>query len=180
MSPEPSSSSIIHAGDVEGRTTVYGPDGELKIHPGESVLAVASGWDLTAQTPWRWLLPQVMFLGKGRPVSSQLYVTTARIVLIRDIDPLREVRGELTPLGMPNAVSTGIALRNLRTAGVRQFCEIQCGSLRLMRIRRSRKLGASVELRLIGSDGKRYSISFWKTVGEDPRTAALIESRFRT
>jgi hypothetical protein len=85
----------------------------------------------------------------------------------------------MTPLGIPNAVATKVELDRLKATGVRQFCEVRTDALRLVRVRRSAKPGAWLGLRLIGKDGVRYAVSFWKTDGEDSDTLSLIESRFR-
>lgn len=170
---------VVNAGDVEGRSTVYDTWGNLVTRPGESVLRVSQGWDMTVHSPWRRWLPRVIFLGLNKPASSRLYVTTTRIVLIRDIDPQRETVGDMTPLGMPNAVARAAELKRLKSAGVRQFCEIRTSALDLSRIRRSRKNATWLSLDLLGRDGLEYRISYWKTDGEDLETLALIESRFR-
>lgn len=170
---------IVIAGDVEGRSRVYDAQGNLLLRPGESLLKVSQGWDMTAQTPWRRWLPQIIFLGLNKPASSRLYVTTTRVVLIRDIDPLRETLGDMTPLGMPDAVARGVELKRLNSAGIRQFCEVRTADLKVSRIRRPRKSVTWLGLDLLGKDGFRYRISYWKTDGEDPEMLALIESRFR-
>jgi len=35
-----------------------------------------------------------------------------------------------------------------------------------------------LDLRLIGTDGRQYAITIWKTDGTDPDTLTLIQSRF--
>ncbi len=174
------SRQIVNAGDVEGHSRVYDTQGNLLTRPGESVLRVSQGWDMTAQTPWRRWLPQVIFLGLNKPASSRLYVTTTRIVLIRDIDPERETAGDMTPLGMPNAVARAAELKRLKSAGVRQFCEVHTASLKVSRIRRSRKGATWLGLDLIGQDGLEYRISYWKTDGEDRETLGLVELQFKS
>jgi len=101
-----------------------------------------------------------------------------RIVLIRDIDPGRELAGEMTPLGMPNAVARAVELKRLGAAGFRQFCEVHPAALSLSRVRRSRKGVTWLGLDLVGEDGAKYTLSYWKTDGEDLETLALLESRF--
>ncbi len=172
------SREIVDAGDVGGRSRVYDTQGNLLTNPDETVLKVSQGWDMTAQTPWRRWLPRVIFLGLNKPASSRLYVTTTRIVLIRDIDPLRETAGDMTPLGMPNAVAKGVDLKRLKSSGVRQFCEVRTSALKVSRIRRSPKDATWLGLDLLGKDGLEYRISYWKTDGEDHEMLALIESRF--
>lgn len=171
--------SAVRAGDVRGRLILYDAAGELVPEEGERILKVAKGWDMTACTPWRRFFPKVIFLGLNKPASSRLYVTSSRVVLLRDIDSWRQVAGDMTPLGIPNAVATKVELDRLSSAGVRQYCEVRPGALRLVRARRSAKPGAWLGLRLIGDDGLRYAVSFWKTDGEDSETLSLIETRFK-
>ena len=171
---------IVDAGDIDGRSRVYDAQGNLVTSRGESILRISHGWDMSAQSPWRRLLPTIIFLGFKKPASSRLYVTTERIVLIRDIDPARETVGEMTPLGMPNAVARAAELKRLKISGVRQFCEVHPAALQVSRVRRSRTGGTWVGLDLIGRDGTQYALSYWKTDGEDHETLALIESQFRS
>ncbi len=170
----------VRAGDVDGRLSVYSPQGELLPEPGEQVVKVATGFDMTAATPWRRLLPTVIFIGFNKPAASHLYVTASRIVLIREIDSWRQVVGDMTPLGIPNAIATKVELDALRTKGVRQYCQLDPGALKLVRARHSSKPGAWLGLHLLDDRGIRYAISFWKTDGEDVETLSLIESRFRS
>ena len=74
--------SIVRAGDIEGRLTVYDALGGLILEPGESLIRMAQGWDMNARSPWRRVLSRVIFAGFSKKVSSRLYVTTLRIVPI--------------------------------------------------------------------------------------------------
>ncbi len=171
---------IMWVGDEAGRNVVYDASGNLILAESEDVLRVATGCDVTVYTPWRRVLPRVLFLGFNKPTQSKLYVTSERIVLIREIDSWRQLRGEMTPLGFPNAIATKVELDRMSGAGTRQFCQIRPYAFRLVRVRRSRRPGAWLGLRLVGNDGLRYAVSIWKTNGEDIETLSMVEARFQT
>jgi hypothetical protein len=168
----------VHAGDVDGTGRVYDQSGALVARPGESCLGIAQGWDMNVRRPWRKVVPKIIFMGFNGKALSSLYVTTTRIVLIRQIDAWRELSGEMTVLGMPTAVAKEARLKELRAAGVREYCEIHQASLRLVSAKRFVKHGSRLDLRLIGCDGHEYAISYWKSDGKDDTTLALIESQF--
>lgn len=172
-------SRSVKAGSIEGRGSLYGANGELLGRPGESYLEIASGWDMDVCSPWRRVLPTTIFMGFNSKVVSKLYITTDRIVLIREIDPLRETAGEMSPLGIPNAVAKQSELGRSKAAGMREFCEVYPRTLRLVSSKRHVKRGSMVDMRLRGEDGVQYAISFWKTDGKDEQTLRLIEAQFR-
>lgn len=180
MPKAPLKSDIVRSGNLDGRLIVYDSNGELILQSAESILNVFSGWDMTATTPWRRFLARVIFLGYNKKVSSRLYVTTERLVLIRDIDPWREAAPGMTPLGMPDAIAKKVQLEELRRLGIRQFCEVRPGRLRLVSARRSHKVGAWIGLKLLGDDDRQYWLSYWKTDGEDEKTLFLLESQFHS
>src|SRR5688572_5466185 len=115
---------VVRAGDLDGLGSVYSESGQLIAGSDEQILGTAEDWEVNVRSPWRTVLPRFVFMGFGGKVSSRLYVTTERIVLVRDIDVWREVKGELTPLGLPAAAAKEIHLKNLKSAGARQSCEI--------------------------------------------------------
>jgi len=168
----------LRAGDSEGRDTLYTRPGALIGEPGESYLDIVDGWDMNVRCPWRKFLPGIIFMGFNGRVESKLYITSNRIVLLREIDSWREVAGELTPLGTPTAVAKEVRLKELKQAGVRQFCEIHPKSLRLISAKKFVKRGCRLDLRLIGDDRREYAVSFWKTDGRDAKTLSLIEAQF--
>ncbi len=178
MSRVPVESDIVRAGSIKGRSSVYDSSGALILRPGESIVDIALGWDMTATSPWRRILTGVIFLGFNKKASSRLYITNQRLVLIRDIDPWREATPGMTPLGMPDAIAKKVELQKLGASGVKEFCEVTPGRLRRVRVRRSRKAGAWIGLMLIGDDGRQYWLSYWKTEGEDAKTLSLLESQF--
>src|SRR2546425_2370317 len=169
---------IVKAGDLDGLARIYSEAGALITEPGEELLRAATGWDATVRSPWRRFLPKILFAGFGGQASSKLFVTNRRIVLVRDIDPWRELKGELTPLGLPTAAAKEAQLKKLKSLGARQFCEIHPHGLRVVKQRSLDRPRSWVSLRLIGTDGKKYAVTLWKTDGPDQETRTLIESQF--
>ena len=179
MNPDLASTGIIRAGDRDGRNTIYYPSGELICLPGEVVLATSANWDVDIISPWRRILPKTVFSGFHGRASSKLYITSTRIVLIREIDEWRELADQLTPLGLPNAAAREAELKTLVKGGLRQFCDIRPGKLRVVSAKRYRKSQSMLDLRLMGDDSRQYGILIWKTDGREEETLSLIESRFK-
>lgn len=173
------SSSIVRAGDRNGLGDVYSEGGELLCQPGESILRTADNWDMNVRSPWRRVLPKMIFSGFGGEASSKLYITTSRIVLIREIDVWRELRGELTPLGVPTAAAKELELRRLKTAGIRQYCEIRPRRLQVVKSKRYGKGSSWLSLKLLGIDHRQYAVTLWKTKGMDEETLSMIDLQFR-
>lgn len=167
---------VVRVGDLDGLGRVYSEWSGLIARPDEQVVRTADGWEINVRSPWRAILPRSVFAGFGGKVSSKLYVTTERIVVIREIDVWRELKGDLSPLGVPAAAAKEAHLNKLKAAGARQYCEIWPRKLRVVK----KKPGRSswLDLRLIGTDGKQYAITLWKTDGTDPETMRLIQSQF--
>ncbi len=163
---------------MDGRGTVYDSQGTLMLLPNETVIRVAEGWDMHVWTPWRRVRPKVIFLGFNPPASSRLYITSQRIVLIRDIDAWREVAGEMTPLGMPTAIAKQAKLKALKEHGVRAYCALIPGTFRVAESRKNTKRGSWIQLHVEDSKGERYALSFWKTDGKDDKTLSAIQARF--
>src|SRR2546427_770038 len=95
----------VRAGDIDGRGRIYSETGGLITESDEEILRAATGWDVTVLSPWRRFLPKYIFMGFGGKASSKLFVTSKRIVVVRDIDPWRELKGELTPLALSETAS---------------------------------------------------------------------------
>ncbi len=169
---------IVRTGAYKGLGRVYGPAGELLVVGRERVLKVGENWDIDVMSPWRQVLPHVVFEGFGGRAKSRLYVTTERLVLVREIDLWRQLKGELTPLGLPKAAEKEAKLKRLIAAGARQFCEIRPQNLRVVRSKALNRRRSWLDMQLMGIDGKQYAITIWKTDGRDPETLALVESRF--
>ena len=73
-----------------------------------------------------------------------------------------------------------IHLKELKSVGARQFCEIRPRKLRVIKKKRIDRRWSWLDLRLLSGDGKQYAITIWKTKGRDPETLTLIESQFAT
>lgn len=168
----------IRAGDKNGYGSVYDSSGKLVGAPGESYLEVREGWDMNVRSPWRRVVPTILFMGFSGRARSKLYITTQRIVLIREIDPWRQLAGEMTVLGAPTAIAEEAELRKSKAAGVRQFCVVQTSALKRISSRKYTKRGSRLDLKLLGNDEKQYAISFWKTYGNDHKMLSLIEEQF--
>ncbi len=168
----------VRAGDLDGLGKVYSDAGGLVTEPDEEILRVVTGWDVNVRSPWRRFLPKIIFLGFGGKASSKLFVTTQRILLVRDIDPWRELKGELTPLGIPTAAAKEVRLKKLKSLGARQYCEIRPRDLRVVKKKSFDAPGSWLNLHLVGVDGQQYAIRLWKTDGPDQETRLLIESQF--
>ncbi len=178
MKERASAGVAVRAGDISGRATVYTVGGTLILYQGEQIQRTASGWDMNVSTPWRKILPKVVFLGYNTKATSTLYITSLRIVLIREIDSWREAASDMTVLGMPTAIAKEVRLKQLKAAGIRQFCELFPEDLRVAKSRRSTRHGSWLGLLLEDSKGARFAISFWKTDGEDSQVLDSIETRF--
>ena len=179
MSTEDGAPRIVEAGDRYGLGVVYDRSGSLLLHPHEEVLRSVENWDMDVMSPWRRFLPKTVFPGFHGRASSKLYVTSTRIVLVREIDEWRELAGELTPLGLPNAAAKEKLLATLRRAGVRQYCQVLPHALVIVSCKRYVKHGSSLDLKLMGDDNQQYAIMFWKTDGRDDVTLDFLSSRFR-
>ena len=169
---------VVRTGDLDGLGKVYSEWGGLITKSGEEILKTFEGWDLDVSSPWRKVLPKTIFAGFGGKASSKLFVTTDRIVLVREIDVWRELKEELSPLGVPAAAAKEVHLRRLKSAGVRQFCEIWPRNFRVVKMKRIDKRWSSLDLRLVGIDGRRYEVIISKTDGLDPLTLTFIQSQF--
>ncbi len=178
MTPKERASRIVRAGDREGLGRIYSQWGGLLPRTTEETLHVADNWEMDVRSPWRTVLPGMIFVGFMAPTSSRLYVTTERIVLIRKIDIWRELKGELTPLGLPMAAEKEVLLRKLQAMGARQYCEVWPKFLKVVRVKHRGKPANAVQLFLKGTDGRQYAVAFWKPIGSEPELIPLIESRF--
>ncbi len=168
----------IRAGDLDGLGKVYSQWGGLLPIPGERIIKSVEGWEMDVKSPWRSVLPGMVFVGFTGPISSRLHVTSERIVLIREIDIFRELRDQMTPLGLPEAVASEALLRRKKAEGAREFCEIRPALLRISRVKRHGRPSRALDLYLTSTDSRQYAVSVWKVSGSDPDTISLIESRF--
>jgi hypothetical protein len=169
---------VVRAGSLEGLRTVYTAEGELITLPGERILHVDQGWDLHVRTPWRRFLPTIVFMRFPGDTSSRLYVTTDRIVLIREIDPFRETKGDMTPYGFPSAVAKKIQLSEAKAAGARAFCELLPQRLLIVKLQQAEHPRSWVDLRLLAPQATQFAVTFWSGKESDPEMQAIILSRF--
>lgn len=168
----------VRAGSLEGLGTVYESGGQLVNLSNERILGVDEGWELQVRTPWRRILPTIVFPGFYGNVSSRLYVTTDRIVFIREIDPFRETKGDMTPYGFPGAIAKKIHLKEAKAAGARAFCEFWPQRLHIARVRQAERPRSWIDLRLLGPGEKQFAATFWKRKGSNPEMQTLVLSRF--
>src|SRR5213594_4795556 len=124
---------IVGAGDLDGLRRIYSDTGGLVTESDEQIVRVAISWDVNVRSPWRKFLPRSIFEGFDSKATSKLFVTNRRIVLVRDIDPWRQLKGELTPLGIPTAAAKEAKLKKLKSLGARQYCEIRPADLRIVK-----------------------------------------------
>lgn len=178
MPREKLSSAIVKTGNIDGMDTIYDRTGRLVQLSNESVLRVADGWDMEACMDWRRFLPKILFEGFNGPVTSRLYVTTQRVVLVRNIDVWRETKSDMSALGIPGGVAKAVDLKRLASLGAREYCAFDPKRMRVVRLRRLKKLGSWLDFYLIGDDGLKYEILIWKAEGEDLETTTVLESRF--
>ena len=178
MTKEAVQSTLVRVGDLSGLGSIYDVSGQLILKTDERILKVAEGWDLQARLGWKRLLPQVIFDGFNSPVKSALYVTTDRVVLIRDIDVWRETKSDMSILGIPGGVAKAADLKRLARLGAREYCELVPRKLHVSSLRRLKKLRAWLDFKLVGEDGQKYAILLSKVEGEDEETSALLESQF--
>src|SRR5437879_11977104 len=99
MEPKQAVPSLVRTGDLDGLGRVYSVGGGVITRSGEEILKTAEGWDANISSPWRRILPKIVFEGFRGKTASKLFVTTERILLLREIDAWRQLKGELTPLG---------------------------------------------------------------------------------
>src|SRR2546422_9124104 len=132
---------------------------------------------MNVRSPWRRLLPKLIFPGFNTKAKSTLYVTTERIVLVREIDAWRELKEELSPLGVPTAAAKEIRLKQLKARGGRQYCEIRPTDFRVVKMKRVDRPWSWLGLRLPGTDTRQYAVANSKTPGLDSEMLSLIQSR---
>ena len=173
------SSQIIRVGDLDGLGKLYSTEGNLIPNSSEKILRVGKDWEMNVRSPWRKIFPKLIFAGFGGKASSNLFITTERIVLVREIEVWRELKEELSPLGLPAAAAKEVHLKQLKSRGARQFCEIWPKNLRVVRMKRIDRRWSWLSLRLLGPDSRQYAITTYKTHDHDPDTLTLLQSRFK-
>jgi hypothetical protein len=166
---------VVRVGDIGGLGRVYTESGAVITRAGETILRILENWDMSVTSPWRRFLPKIMLDSSDGKVSSRLYVTTERIIFVRQVDAWAEMKSELTPLGIPAASSKQQRLSSIIPRGARKYCEVYPGYLRLVKSRQKRSwLG----LLLLDSDNRQYRFDFWKSDDKED-LFTLIKSRFK-
>src|SRR5437867_10485010 len=153
----------VRAGDLDGLRRIYSETSGLITKSDEEILKAVTGWDVNVQSPWRKFLPKFVFMGFEGRTSSKLFVTNKRIVLVRDIDPWRELKGELTPLGIPTAAAKEAKLKKLKSLGARQYCEIRPADLRIVKEKRCDRPQAGVNLHHVAVNGTLQGSTLGRT-----------------
>jgi hypothetical protein len=176
MADSSSPGSPIRAGDVEGLGRVYSETGIPILSSGETLLGRREACDLAAYGSWRIIFPKRLFHPLSGKPSGTMYVTTERLIFLREIDIWKEVKSLLTPLGLPAAAEKESKLKQLRAAGARQFCEIFRYRLQVVQTRR--KSWGLLHLRLLTVDGAKYEV-FVYTDRNDSNFFDLVEGTFR-
>src|SRR3989442_8962784 len=69
---------IVRTGDLDGLGRVYSDTGGLITGTGEEILKATTGGDANVSSPWRRILPKIMFPGVGGEASSKLFLTNKR------------------------------------------------------------------------------------------------------
>lgn len=176
MVPSRDSQPTVSAGDLDGLGRIYTREALLIPIHGETVLREASGWDVNIISPWRRVLPGIIFEGYNGKAQSRLYITDQRIVLIREIDVWREVKGEYTLLGTPNAAAKQLELNEKKRLGARQFCVIRPRDLRAAKSKSYDRPRSLLYMRAVNRTGKQYAITIWKTDGMDPEILGALSA----
>lgn len=167
----------VGSGDLQGLGRVYSREGTLILAKDEAIIRQASGWDMDVMSPWRRLMPGVIFAGYDSKAQSRLYITNQRIALIREIDAWREVKGEYTILGTPNAAAKQLDLGEKKRLGARQFCVLYPRELRATKSKTYDRPKSLIYLRAVNRAGERYAITIWKTDGVDQETLGALASQ---
>ena len=93
----------VHGGDVDGIGRLYSENGNLILLPQERLIGQRANCDVAAYASWRIIFPKSIFRPQPGTPSGTLFVTSSRLVFIRNIDVWKEVKPLLTPLGLPAA-----------------------------------------------------------------------------
>ena len=174
MATNPLSTPPICSGDLDGLGRVYSATGALVLFSGEELLATQDGCDLHASESWRSFFAKTLFSAIPGKVTGKLYLTDRRLVLIRDVDVWKEVKPLLTPLGLPTAAQKEARLKDLKSRGARQYCEIQ---QQLVTLSRSRENRSMLFLYLTTTSQRRYRVVIYVEAA-DTSLFPAIKARF--
>jgi hypothetical protein len=166
---------LVRIGDLDGMGKVYSEAGGLVPRSDETLLRRTKNADMDVLSPWRRILPGVLFSMLGHGVESDLYITTRRIVLIRKIDVYRSIKEYLTPFGLATAMEKEQHLKALQAMRARQYCLLWPRDFRLAKSKVSKSLAT---LYLVGVDGRKYAVTVWTSDKADTETIPLVASLF--
>src|SRR2546428_3525769 len=79
---------VVKVGDLDGLARIYSEAGGLIPESGDEILKVTTEWDANVSSAWRRFVPKIMFTAVVVQTSIKLFVTTTRIVFVRDVDPV--------------------------------------------------------------------------------------------
>jgi len=164
----------VYCGDVDGMGRVYSENGNLILLPQERLIGQRANCDLAAYGSWRILFPKSIFRSQPGTPSGTLFVTSGRLVFIRNIDVWKQVKPLLTPLGLPAAAEKEAALSKKKSVGARQYCEILLAPVWVIQLRRK---SWQMRIRLLSGE-RRYEL-FVRSDKDDPGFFDLLEGRLR-
>src|SRR5437870_12299696 len=114
MEPKQAVPSLVRTGDLDGLGRVYSVGGGVITRSGEEILKTAEGWDAHISSPWRRILPKIVFEGfRGKP-GGKLSVTRGRFCFFGKMTAWRKLKGELSLLGFPVAAAKEFNFRRWR------------------------------------------------------------------
>ena len=164
----------VHGGDVDGIGRLYSENGNLILLPQERLIGQRANCDVAVYASWRIIFPKSIFRPQPGTPSGTLFVTSSRLVFIRNIDVWKEVKPLLTPLGLPAAAEKEADLSKKKSVGARQYCEILLTHLRVVELKRK---PWQIRIRLLSGD-RRYEL-FVRSDRDDPRFFDLLERSVR-
>ncbi len=164
----------IEVGDLDGLNRIYGPDGGVLTKSGETVLGVRDRCELGAFESWRKLFAPLVFESLRGASAGRVFVTTERLVFLREIDTWKQVKASMSPLGLPGAVVKEAELNRIKGAGGRQYFQLWTSGFSLAWAKR---VDGLIGLRLVGRDGRKWRVVVHADI-DDPPFFALIEGRF--
>jgi len=173
-------SRFLTAGDIDGLNRIYSSVGALVTLPNERVLAVWPGFDMAVFSGWSIFTSKCLVDSGPSPPYGRLYSTSARIVMMREVDIQKEIRPLLTEHGISGAERLADRLASLASRHGRYYAELWPAHLRLMKTKRL--LWGKVKqfnLNLLSDDGARFQVFVNATAEHLPHLTELA-GRFRS
>ncbi len=177
----------VRPGSLDGFGTIYDQEARLIAKSNERIEREAARWDAEVLSPWKRVLPKILFDFQDprlhRGLQSALYITSERIVLIREVPGWGESRSRMAPPfrsgGMTAEEEVALIQRlAFPLSKGRQYLEVWPDRLDVVELNRSDRRRSFLEVRAHGRDRREFRIYFQRESGPDPTTSALIESRF--